>query len=58
MDDIQKRPRICEEFRNPQIFEALYDEYSKKLYRYIFLQLNSKEDVEDVLATTFTKFWE
>src|SRR3990167_7794399 len=52
------RTYTCRELCQPEIFEDLYGTYSRKLYRYAYYHLNSKEDAEDVLATTFVRLWE
>lgn len=46
------------ELRQSRAFEGLFDEYSQKIFRYLYLHLSSKEDAEDALSTTFVKLWE
>jgi RNA polymerase sigma-70 factor, ECF subfamily len=38
-------------------FSEIYDENVDKVYRFIFLKVNSKEIAEDLTAETFTKVW-
>ena len=45
---------LCE----PDVFEAVFDAYAGKLYRYIYLHTRSKEDAEDALSATFSRLWE
>jgi len=39
-------------------FSKIYDQYIEKIYRFIFLKVNSKEIAEDLTAETFLKCWE
>jgi len=39
-------------------FKKLYDEYVVKIYRFIFLKVNSREIAQDLASETFLKFWE
>lgn len=48
----------CEDLRNPRRFEEIFDIYSKKLFRYLYLHIGSKEEAEDALSSTFVKVWE
>lgn len=45
---------LCES----ECFEKVYDTFAPKLLRYARLHLSSREDAEDVLATTFSRVWE
>lgn len=36
-------------------FDSLYEEYSKMIYRYIFLMCKNKELAEDIMQNTFLK---
>ncbi len=44
-----------EEIKNE--FGQIYDDNVDKVYRFIFLKVNSKEMAEDLTAETFTKTW-
>ena len=42
---------------NPKdIFKKTYDKYVKKIYRFIFLKVSSKEAAEDLTSETFLRF--
>ena len=55
---LEKSPVVCRVLCDPATFSEVYDQFAEKLYRYAFLRLSSKEDAEDVLSTTFLKFWD
>lgn len=38
-------------------FERIYDAYSERLYKFIFLRVGHKEVAEDILADSFVKAW-
>ncbi len=38
-------------------FEQIYDQNIDRIYRFIFLKVNSKEVAEDLTAETFTRAW-
>lgn len=42
---------------NKESFGALYDEYIKPIYRFIYFKVNSKEEAEDLASETFLKAW-
>lgn len=42
---------------NKESFAALYDEYIKSIYRFIYFKVNSKEEAEDLASETFLKAW-
>lgn len=42
---------------NKESFAALYDEYIKSIYRFIYFKVNSKEEAEDLTSETFLKAW-
>ncbi|MBI4133714.1 sigma-70 family RNA polymerase sigma factor [Candidatus Uhrbacteria bacterium] len=44
--------------RNPARFEEVFTEFSDKIYRYVMVNLRSKEEAEDVTSTTFIRLWE
>src|SRR5687767_3052321 len=42
--------------RSPaQTFEGIYDDHYRDVYRYVLLSLRSPDDVEDVVADTFSR---
>jgi len=38
-------------------FEKIYDDYLDKIYRFVFLKVDSEEAAQDVTAQVFTKGW-
>lgn len=46
MDDVKKK------------FSEIYDGHVEKIYRYVFLRVNSQETAEDLTSETFLKCWE
>lgn len=44
---------------NPRkIFSKIYDQYIDKIYRFIFLKVNSQEIAQDLTSETFLRGWE
>ncbi len=41
-----------------KIFSKIYDQYINKIYRFIFLKVNSQEIAEDLCSETFLRGWE
>lgn len=41
-----------------KIFTKIYDENVEKIYRFIFLKVDSKETAQDLTSKTFLKTWE
>lgn len=39
-------------------FEDIYDKYIDKIYRFVFLKVNSQEIAEDLTSEVFTRGWE
>jgi len=39
-------------------FSAIYDDYVDKIYRFIFIKVNSQEIAEDLTSETFLRCWE
>ena len=39
-------------------FSLIYDQYIEKIYRYVYLKVNSQEVAEDITSKVFTKGWE
>lgn len=38
-------------------FEKIYDSYIDRIYRFVFLKMDSEESAQDVTAQVFTKGW-
>lgn len=41
-----------------ELYSQIYDQNVKKIYRFIFLKVNSEAVAEDLCSETFTKGWE
>ena len=39
-------------------FSKIYDQYINRIYRFVFLRVNSAETAQDLTSETFTKAWE
>ena len=39
-------------------FSEIYDQYIEKIYRFVYLKVNSQETAEDVTSKVFLKGWE
>jgi RNA polymerase sigma-70 factor (ECF subfamily) len=39
-------------------FIELYDQYAPKIYRFVYLKVNSVQDSEDLTSEVFFKFWD
>ena len=39
-------------------FSKIYDQYVKKIYRFVFLKVNSQETAEDLTSKAFLKGWD
>lgn len=39
-------------------FSAIYDQYIEKIYRFVYLKVNSREVAEDITSRVFLKGWE
>ncbi|UMX47674.1 MAG: RNA polymerase sigma factor [Candidatus Nealsonbacteria bacterium DGGOD1a] len=39
-------------------FSRIYDDHVEKIYRFVFLRVNSKEIAQDLTSETFAKGWE
>lgn len=39
-------------------FGEIYDQYIDKIYRFVYLKVNSQETAEDITSKVFTKGWE
>jgi len=40
-----------------EIFSQIYDQHIDKIYRFIFLKVNSQELAEDLTSETFLRYW-
>ncbi len=41
-----------------RLFSKIYDQYINKIYRFIFLKVNSQEVAQDLTSETFLRGWE
>ena len=41
-----------------KVFSKIYDQYINKIYRFIFLKVNSQEIAQDLCSETFLRSWE
>jgi RNA polymerase sigma-70 factor (ECF subfamily) len=41
-----------------EAFARIYDEFTEKLYRFIYFRVGQKEVAEDILSDTFVKAWQ
>jgi RNA polymerase sigma-70 factor, ECF subfamily len=39
-------------------FSKIYDQYIEKIYRFVFLKVNSQETAQDICSETFLKGWQ
>ena len=39
-------------------FERIYDEFARKIYKYCFFRVSSKEEAEDISALVFIRAWD
>jgi len=39
-------------------FSQIYDQYIEKIYRFVYLKVNSQETAEDITSKVFTRGWE
>lgn len=42
----------------PKAFLKVYDSCASKIYRHVYLRVNSKETAEDIVSNVFLKTWE
>jgi len=40
-----------------QFFSQIYDDYIDRIYRFVYLKVNSKSAAEDITSETFTRLW-
>jgi len=43
---------------NREQFSQIYDQYIEKIYRFVYLKVNSQEIAEDITSKVFMKGWE
>ena len=43
---------------NKEQFSQIYDQYIEKIYRFVYLKVNSRETAEDLTSKVFLKGWE
>lgn len=41
-----------------KVFSKIYDQYVERIYRFIFLKVNSQEIAQDLCSETFLRTWE
>jgi len=41
-----------------EIFSEIYDQHIDKIYRFIFLKVNSQETAQDITSETFLRYWQ
>ncbi len=46
------------DYSKRKLFSQIYDQYINKIYRFIFLKVNSQEVAEDLCSETFLKGWQ
>lgn len=46
-----------EKFNQREFFSQIYDQYVGKIYRFVFLKVNSQEAAEDLTSETFVRGW-
>ncbi|MBU3934558.1 sigma-70 family RNA polymerase sigma factor [Patescibacteria group bacterium] len=44
--------------KNRRKFGKIYDRYIEKIYRFVFLKVNSQEIAEDIVSKAFTRGWD
>lgn len=44
--------------QDPEAFAKLYDEYVKKMYRFVYFKVSSVEEAEDITSEVFLKAWQ
>ncbi len=42
---------------DPEAFAALYDEYIKRIYRFVYFKVNNATEAEDITSEVFLKAW-
>lgn len=43
--------------RDPEAYGSLYDWYVRKVYRFVFFKINSREEAEDLTSEVFLRGW-
>lgn len=43
--------------KDPEAFAALYDIYVKRIYRFVYFKVSSREEAEDITSEVFLKAW-
>ena len=44
--------------KNKEKFGSIYDQYIEKIYRFVYLKVNSQEIAEDISSKVFLRGWE
>jgi len=42
---------------DPEAYAKLYDEYVKRIYRFVYFKISSHEEAEDITSEVFLKAW-
>lgn len=43
--------------QDPEAFAKLYDQYVKRIYRFVYFKVSSHEEAEDITSEVFLKAW-
>ena len=43
--------------KDPEAFTKLYDQYVKRIYRFVFFKVSNHEEAEDITSEVFLKAW-
>ncbi|MBU0545932.1 RNA polymerase sigma factor [Patescibacteria group bacterium] len=43
--------------KDPEAFAKLYDQYVKRIYRFVFFKVSNHEEAEDITSEVFLKAW-
>lgn len=43
--------------KDPEAYGVLYDEYIKRIYRFVYFKVSSHEEAEDITSEVFLKAW-
>jgi RNA polymerase sigma-70 factor (ECF subfamily) len=44
--------------RDPEAYAKLYDEYVKRIYRFVYFKVSNHEEAEDITSEVFLKAWD
>jgi len=46
------------DLKSKESFNQLYDEYVNRIYRFVFLKVNSGDVAQDICSETFLRYWQ